>query len=120
FLTFGAEYTVELTRVDDNKTFFTCPIIPVMMTDTVVPVLPYFSVVPTLMVKEKPEFNILSTISGHYELMNQLGQTIKSGRFEPDEHHAMWVEIPGIQAGTYFVRLWADNGESRVTKITVR
>ena len=121
FLTFGAEYTVELTRVDDNKTFFTCPIIPVMMTDTVVPVLPYFSVVPTLMVKEKPEFNILSTISGHYELVDVSRATIiKSGRFEPDEHHAMWVEIPGIQAGIYIVRLWADNGESRVTKIIVR
>ena len=120
FLKFGTEYNVALTRESDGMTIKTCPIIPTLQQDTVVPTLPYFSVVPTLMVKENPVCNILCTISGRFELFNPWGVKILEDRFEPDEHHAMEVKIPGITAGTYIFRLWADNGESRTTKVIVK
>lgn len=117
-------YQVELKRLSDGVTTMTCPICPVLLEDTIVPTKDYFSVVPTMVVKENPVVHILSTQPGTYEILTVIGMKISEGSipFSPNDYnYATSITIPDAQAGTIrLIRLTLHNGESRVFVILIK
>lgn len=117
-------YQVELKRLSDGVTTMTCPICPVLLEDTIVPTKDYFSVVPTMVVKENPVVHILSTQPGTYEILSVIGMKISEGPipFSPNDYnYATSITIPDAQAGTIrLIRLTLHNGESRVFVILIK
>lgn len=101
----GAEYTVALTRVDDQVTVMTCPLIPDLSRDyDTSPTQTYIAVVPTLVAKENPVVHILSPTNGSYKLYNSQGQLVTQGDYAPDEHDTGRVVLPSI-SGVYVFHL---------------
>lgn len=117
-------YQVELKRLSDGIITMTCPICPVLLEDTIVPTKDYFSVVPTMVVKENPVVHILSTQPGTYEILTVIGMKISEGSipFSPNDYnYATSITIPDAQAGTIrLIRLTLHNGESRVFVILIK
>ena len=116
-------YQVLLTRESDGYSTFTCPICPVYQPqDTIVPCLDYFSIVPTLVVKENPVVHILSTMPGTcvgYDLAGV--QVFDPFDFVPDQNnYAGQIEIPVHHSGVVYIRLSTQNGDSRVFKILIQ
>ena len=116
------EYRAALRRQGEQRFILTCPIYPVWMTDDIVPKEYYFSVVPTLVPKENPVVNILSSIAGEYEVLDTNGNTvIPRTKFQPDNNNVygpIQLGMIGI-SGIYFFRIIAENGEQRMIKIIV-
>ncbi len=101
----GAEYTVELTREDDNVTVMTCPLIPDLSGDYGnSPTQTYISVVPTIVAKESPIVYILSPTNGSYKLYNSQGQLVTQGDYVPNEYNAGQVVLPSV-SGVYVFHL---------------
>ena len=101
----GSEYTVALTREDDQVTVLTCPIIPDLSGDyDNSPTQTYISVVPTLVAKENPVVYILSPTNGSYKLYNSQGQLVTQGDYTPNEYNAGQVVLPNI-SGVYIFHL---------------
>ena len=116
-------YQVLLTRESDGYSTFTCPICPVYQPqDTIVPCLDYFSIVPTLVVKENPVVHILSTMPGTcvgYDLAGV--QLFDPFDFVPNQNnYAGQIEIPVHHSGVVYIRLSTQNGDSRVFKILIQ
>lgn len=122
----GAEYSVALTRRDDQVTVRTCPIVPDLngWYDKS-PQQAYISVVPTAVAKENPVVYILSTTSGTYKLLNPQGQLVTQGKFQPDSKNTYPVTLPA-SAGIYVFHLTEDStagtgGDlSRTVKVIVQ
>ena len=128
-----AYYQVALTRKSDGKTFMTCPITPAFNVDSIVPRLPYFSVVPTLVYTSHPYVSILCSIGGYYEIYHPMGKLVQGRtRFEPEYDASTLIQNPELPAnvmkddiyldlgqGIYIIKLTADNGEERRIKIIV-
>ena len=101
----GAEYTVELTREDDNVTVMTCPLVPDLSGNYGnSPTQTYISVVPTIVAKESPIVYILSPTNGSYKLYNSQGQLVTQGDYTPNEYNAGQVELPSV-SGVYVFHL---------------
>jgi hypothetical protein len=101
----GAEYTVELTREDDNVTVMTCPLVPDLSgSNPGSPTQTYISVVPTIVAKESPIVYILSPTNGSYKLYNSQGQLVTQGDYTPNEYNAVQVELPSV-SGVYVFHL---------------
>ncbi len=128
-----AYYQVALTRKSDGKTFMTCPITAAFDVDSIVPRLPYFSVVPTLVYTSHPYVSILCSMGGYYEIYHPMGTCVQERkRFEPEYDASILQQNPALPAnvmkddiyldmgeGLYIIKLIADNGEQRTIKIVV-
>ncbi len=128
-----AYYQVALTRKSDGKTFMTCPITAAFDVDSIVPRLPYFSVVPTLVYTSHPYVSILCSMGGYYEIYHPMGTRVQERkRFEPEYDASILQQNPALPAnvmkddiyldmgeGLYIIKLIADNGEQRTIKIVV-
>jgi len=118
YLTFGDEYSALLTRKNDGKAYFTCPITPRLLKDSIMPQLDYFSVVPTIVSKQNPVVYILTSVKGMYKLFNATGSLLKQERFEPGDKNEMKVVLPS--ASSYYIfDLITDNGKQRSIKVIV-
>jgi len=114
-----SEYQVLLTRKSDGHQAFTCPICPVLVADTIVPRLNYYSVVPTYVSHEHPVVSILSSVSGSYSVYSESGASISSGTFTPDaNNYAGEIRLPSVP-GMYHVTLSSPNLERRTCKVIV-
>ena len=116
-------YQVLLTREDDGYSAMTCPICPIYLTnDTIVPRLDYFSIVPTLVVKENPVVHILSTMRGTCMGYDAAGvQLFETFDFAPDvNNYAGSIALPVHQSGIVYIKLSTQNGDNRIFKVLVK
>ena len=116
-------YQVLLTREEDGYSALTCPICPIYLeNDTIVPQLDYFSIVPTLVLRENPVVHILSTMRGTCVGYDMVGNLLfEPFDFIPDgNNYAGAITLPVSQSGMISIRLSTQNGESRVFKILVK
>lgn len=118
WLTMGAQYSVMLVRENDSVGIFTCPIVPKVRQDSVMPTMPYVSVVPTYVLRDNPVVNILSITAGTYTLYNAYGHQVECGSFEPGEHNAQTVRLPAV-SGVYVFELREQSGIRRSVKVIV-
>ena len=68
----GDEYYAEVTRIDDGKTFPTCPIYPTMVVDSVIP-YPYAEIIPGEINLNNPVAEIKCLEEGSYQIYNFAG-----------------------------------------------
>ena len=116
-------YQVQLTREKDGYSTLTCPICPIYLTnDTIVPRLDYFSIVPTLVVKENPVVHILSTMRGTCIGYDMAGnQLFEPFDFVPDgNNYAGAIVLPVSQSGMINIRLTTQDGDTRMFKVLVK
>ena len=120
YLVADATYSVALTREGETEAFMTCPLTPdVSRVDTLMPTLPYLSVVPNCVVREHPVVNILSVNEGNYRIFDAVGSIITSGHFTPDEHKAYEITMPAT-SGIYIVEMSETSGLHRSVKVIVQ
>ena len=117
----GDEYRVLLTRKGENYGIFTCPICPVHVYDRLVPTEDFFSVVPTLVVKDYPYVWILATKPVHYTIYNIDGARITHGYVKLSrEHYEEQIYLGKMEKeGIVTMVLRTDDGEERKFKIMV-
>ena len=122
----GAQYSVALTRSDDQVTMRTCPIVPNLNGQYPnSPQQTYVSVVPTVVAKEDAVVYILSATSGHYKLYNPQGQLIYHEAYTPDQKNTYPVRLPAV-SGMYVFQITEDTtagtgGDlSRTVKVIVQ
>ncbi len=104
-LTPDAEYSVALTRTDDNVTVRTCPIIATYKVDAIVPTMGYLAVTPTCVVTGHPFVNILSRHDGTYRVTTDNGQHVSDGTFRAEVTEIRLPEAEGL----YIVQLWSND-----------
>ncbi len=126
YLHTGAQYSVALTREDDQVTVRTCPITPNLSIHyDNSPQQTYVSVVPTVVAKEDAVVYILSPAPGHYKLLNPQGQLVSQGAYTPDAKNTYPVQLPAV-SGVYVFHLTDDatagkGGDlSRTVKVIVQ
>lgn len=106
-LDFGAEYTVELTRLSDVYSLFTCPVIPVERME--------MSVYPTL-VSAGQIVTVKTPVKGKLELIDVMGLKIKEQMLLPDINH---ISVPD-RNGVYFLLITDENVEKRTFTVLVK
>ena len=99
-LQMGDSYQARLTRTDDGKTFFTCPVYPAPVEDSLLVSENYLCVVPTVVHKHNPYVDIQTNLSGRYYLYDMAGRLVDFADFVPCEHNANTVNLPRV-AGMY-------------------
>ena len=119
WLEIGAQYSVALVREGEEQPYLTCPITPGTRPDHLILTQHYVSVVPSVVVRENPVVNILSTTTGHYTVYNLQGQPVLSGAIEPDEHNAQEITLPNVSGVYIFDLVQDDEGEKRRVKVIV-
>lgn len=126
YLQAGAQYSVALTRSDDQVIVRTCPIVPdLSVWYDKSPQQAYVSVVPTVVSKQNPIVYILSVTSGTYRLLNPQGQLLYQSAFTPDARGTYPVQLPA-SSGVYIFHLTEDTtygtgGDlSRTVKVIVQ
>lgn len=109
-LDFSAEYQVELTRLNDGVTAFTCPLTPVYRTDA-----DMINVYPTILSSNS---NIIIEMpdNGHLDILDVTGLKKSS--------HALQKEINSIsipfKAGVYLLQVVSDSGDKKMYNIIVK
>lgn len=96
-------YQAALTRVDDGKTILTCPLYPQPVYDTLSVTDLFVDVYPTLVHRDNPVVSIRTNTEGTYWLYDVTGKLIKAGDYEPCEHYAQDILLPGTQTMFLFV-----------------
>ena len=127
-LHFGAEYCVHLHVVSvkgepTDEWHFTCPIVPTLMFDTIVPQKEYYSVVPTYVPRGLDGVDILCTEGGTYCVTATDGRLIlpwqvilPENDFAPHANNAHHVTLPQI-SGVYYFHLMTEQGYHRVIRV---
>ena len=115
------EYKVQLTREKDGYTTFTCPICPVQIYDHIVPKLDYFSIVPTLVVKDNPVVWILTTEPLTYRVIGGGGLfTSQPQHVEPDaNNYAGTINLSNISGPVAIIELVTDSGHRRTFEVLI-
>lgn len=115
------EYKVQLTREKDGYTTFTCPICPVQIYDHIVPKLDYFSIVPTLVVKDNPVVWILTTEPLTYRVIGGgTGLTSQPQHVEPDaNNYAGTINLSNISGPIAIIELVTDSGHRRTFEVLI-
>ncbi len=108
-LVMGDEYYAELTRTDDGKTIATCPIIPSLVEDSVIP-YPYAEIIPSFIDQENPIAEIKCQEKGTFQIYSLMGyKIVKPQNFSPPST-PITLNIP---AGTYIVIFETTNHNRR-------
>ena len=95
-------YQARLTRIDDGKTFFTCPVYPQLTNDSNVISENYLCVVPTIVQKHNPVVDLQTNLTGKYYIFDLAGKLIEEENFEPCEHDAQTINLPPV-GGMYIL-----------------
>ena len=106
-LNVGAEYHVELTRVNEKEAFPTCPIvaIPNPINEDYAPKKGYLAVTPTCIVSANPIAHILSRKDGTFRINTSDGTFVTEGVFRAP---VTPITLPSAQ-GLYIVQLWSND-----------
>jgi len=112
-------YKALLTRKDDGKALFTCPMDTREVGDKNLINEPYVSVVPTYVHHINPFVDILTNVPGDYFLYDVTGKLLRQGSYVPDkETNTHRLELPYVST-MYILHIIPTDGEKRSIKITM-
>ncbi len=114
-LVMGDAYYVGLTRIDDGKTFYSCPIFPSEVVDWDVPT-PFIEVLPTYVSKTSPYVFLTSVTSGYYDVRNALGLQVSSGSFNSPTNEM--IKLPAV-SGIYIIYFNTELDKRSIVKVIV-
>ena len=115
-LVMGDEYYAVLTRVDDGKTFETCPIYPSMVVDSVIP-YPYAEVIPNTVSGSYPYAEIKSVEEGQYWILDVIGIPKGPYDFVPPTTE---ISLPSKRGMYIIVFKTTEHGRRHVQRVIVK